>query len=257
MIPELELATATARKAGKIILNYFKRDYHIRDKGHHNPVTTADLEANTLIRSQITTNHPEDGWLSEESVDSRERLTKRRVWIVDPLDGTFEFIRGVPEFVVSIALTIDREPVIGIIYNPVTNELYTASDGAAYLNGKRLQCSNQSDLKKATVSVSRSETRAGLWQPYTHLFKKSIVSGSIATKLVNTAARRSDLTISLRSKHEWDICAADLIVRNAGGVVINRNLQPIRYNSANPVIPNGLIAGPAPLVALAKPLFRV
>lgn len=89
------------------------------------------------------TKYPDDGWLSEESVDSRGRLTKRRVWIVDPLDGTFEFIRRVPEFVVSIALTIDREPVIGVIFNPVTNELYTASDGAAHLNGKRLQCSRQ------------------------------------------------------------------------------------------------------------------
>lgn len=203
------------------------------------------------------TKYPDDGWLSEESTDTRERLTKRRVWIVDPLDGTLEFIQEVPEFVVSIDLTIDGEPVIGVIFNPVTDELYTASDGAAHLNGKRLQCSRQSDLKRATVSVSRSETRAGLWQPYEKLFRKQIVSGSIATKLVNTAARRSDLTISLRSKHEWDICAADLIIRNAGGVVISRKLQTIRYNSANPIIPSGLIAGPPPLVALAKPLFRV
>lgn len=139
----------------------------------------------------------------------------------------------------------------------MTDELYTASDGISRLNGRRLRCSRQNDLKKATVCISRSETQAGLWQPYTHLFQKRLISGSIATKLVYTAARRSDLTISLRSKHEWDICAADLIVRNAGGVVINRNLQPIHYNSANPVIPNGLIAGPPQLVEIAKTLFRI
>jgi len=203
------------------------------------------------------TKYLQDGWLSEESVDSHGRLTKERVWIVDPLDGTFEFIRGIPEFVVSIALTIDREPVVGIIYNPVTDELYTASNGISRLNGRRLQCSHQSDLEKATACVSRSETQAGLWQPYAHLFQKFLVSGSIATKLVHTAASRSDLTISLRSKHEWDICAADLIVRNAGGLVITRNLRGIHYNSANPVIPSGLIAGPPQLVEIAKTLFRV
>ena len=244
-------------EAGKIILKYFNTTYHIRDKGFNNPVTTADLEADMFLRNTILAEFPNDGWLSEETKDSTERLSKQRVWIVDPLDGTIEFIRRIPEFVVSIALTIDREPVVSVIYNPLTKELFSTMTGSeSRLNGKVIHCSANTELHNATVYVSRSETDSGLWKPFEDVFKMLIVSGSIANKLVHTAANHSDLTISLRPKNEWDICAADLIIRNAGGLLINRDLNPIRYNSKNPFIPNGLIAGPPQLVEKVKPLFK-
>ncbi|MFH2025051.1 MAG: 3'(2'),5'-bisphosphate nucleotidase CysQ [bacterium] len=252
------MAISAAREAGMIILKYYNNNYHIRDKGFSNPVTTADTEADTFLGNTILAEFPGDGWLSEETKDSTERLSKQRVWVVDPLDGTIEFIRGIPEFVVSVALTIDREPVVGVIYNPLTKEMFSAMTGSASrLNGNEIHCSANTELHEATVYVSRSETKSGLWKPFEDMFKMLIVSGSIANKLVHTAANYSDLTISLRPKNEWDICAADLIVRNAGGLLINRDLNPIRYNSENPFIPNGLIAGPPQLLEKVKPLFKI
>lgn len=254
----MALAIAVAQDAGKIILKYYHGSYTIRDKGLNDPVTTADLEADAFLRNRILSEFPDDGWLSEETRDSTARLAQRRVWVVDPLDGTIEFIHGIPEFVVSIALTIEREPVVGIVYNPLTKELFSALAGSvSQLNGAEIHCSTKTELREATVYVSRSETRAGLWKPYENIFKKQITGGSIANKMVHTATNHSDLTISLRPKNEWDICAADLIVRCAGGIVINRNLNPIRYNSENPAVPNGLLAGPPRLLEKAKPLFKI
>ncbi|MBL7067915.1 MAG: 3'(2'),5'-bisphosphate nucleotidase CysQ [Candidatus Marinimicrobia bacterium] len=255
---ELELATSAAKDAGKIILNYFKKDYQVRDKGHNNPVTTADLEADTFLRQTLLGEFPGDGWLSEETRDSAERLSKKRVWVVDPLDGTRDFVAGRPEFVVSIALVEDARPVIGIIYNPVTEELFTAvKDQPSQLNGAVISCSTKQQLNESTIYVSRSETRAGLWEQYQDLFKKRVVCGSVAYKLAHIAAAHGDLFVSLKPKNDWDICAGDLIVRNAGGITVNRKSDTIRYNTADPFIPHGLIAGPSQLVKRALPCFKI
>ena len=93
-----------ALEAGNLILSFYKADYEIRDKGYHNPVTTADHASDNRIKEILVQSFPEYGWLSEETVDSKNRLRNERVWVVDPLDGTKEFIEGVPHFVVSIAL---------------------------------------------------------------------------------------------------------------------------------------------------------
>lgn len=201
---------------------------------------------------------PGDGWLSEESRDSPERLSKKRVWVVDPLDGTRDFIAGRPEFVVSIALVEDAKPVIGVIYNPVTGELFTAvKDQPSRLNGSVISCSTKQQLSESAIYVSRSETRAGLWEQYKDLFKKRVVCGSVAYKLAHIAAAHGDLFVSLKPKNDWDICAGDLIVRNAGGILINRKSDTIRYNTADPFIPDGLIAGPSQLVKKALPYFKI
>ena len=111
---ELKSAIDAAKEAGSIIMNYYKSKYEIRDKSYHNPVTTADHAADTYLKNTLTKAYPKYGWLSEETVDSKDRLDKKYVWVVDPLDGTKEFIEGVPHFVVSIALVEDGEPVIEI-----------------------------------------------------------------------------------------------------------------------------------------------
>ena len=103
MISELNIAKAAAIEAGGLIMNYYKADYEIKDKGYHNPVTTADHAADARVKEILMESCPEYGWLSEETVDSPDRLNKERVWVVDPLDGTKEFIEGVLHFVVSIA----------------------------------------------------------------------------------------------------------------------------------------------------------
>jgi myo-inositol-1(or 4)-monophosphatase len=220
------LAIRAATGAGKIILKYYQKNYHVREKSFNNPVTTADIEADQYLKQTIISEFPDDGWLSEETKDTPERFTKRRVWIVDPLDGTREFINGRPEFVVSVALAEESSPVVGVIYNPVTGELFaTAHGSASWLNGNPLRCSTESELSNATLCVSRSETAAGLWNNYHQLFQKQLICGGVANKMAHTAAGHCDLFISLKPKNEWDICAGDLLIRNAGGIVLNGKSQ--------------------------------
>ena len=148
---DLKLAINASLKAGEIIMQYYCDDYEIKEKGYHNPVTTADNEADSYLKSTLMSARPQYGWLSEETVDSKERLHKERVWIVDPLDGTKEFIEGVPQFVVSLALVEKGIPIIGVLHNPVTKETFHAAKGeGAYLDEDQYRCS----IKDSTTDMS-------------------------------------------------------------------------------------------------------
>jgi len=233
-----------ARQAGSTILTYYKADYEIRDKSYHNPVTTADHDADAFLKQALLEAYPQYGWLSEETVDSRERLNHERVWVVDPLDGTKEFIEGVPHFVVSIALVEAGSAVLGVLYNPITEELFTAWKGeGAYLNGKQIHCSAKADPGEMVILNSRSETRRGLWEPFQNKFKELKPIGSVAYKLGLTAAGQADIFASLRPKNEWDICAGHCLVTEAGGKMIDLRGYPIRFNRRETLIQPGLIAG--------------
>jgi len=244
MISELKLAKDAAIEAGALIMNYYKADYEIRDKGYHNPVTTADHAVDSYLKKVLKDARPEYGWLSEETVDSPGRLTKDRVWVVDPLDGTKEFIEGVPNFVVSIALVENGTPIVGVLYNPVTKETFTAVRGdGAKLNGETIQCAAKDDVGDMVILNSRSETRRGLWELYDGTFGELRAIGSVAYKLGLTAAGKADIFASLRPKNEWDICAGNCIINEAGGKLIDLNGNPRQYNQENTLIEPGLIAG--------------
>ena len=244
MISELNIAKDAAIKAGKLILNYYKSDYEIKDKGYHNPVTTADHAADARIKEILMESRPEYGWLSEETVDSPDRLNKERVWVVDPLDGTKEFIEGVPQFVVSIALVEDGEPIVGVLYNPVTTETFTAAKGeGARLDGVPIRCSTKENVKDMVILNSRSETRRGLWEPYDGIFRELRAIGSVAYKLGLTAAGKADIFASLRPKNEWDICAGNCIINEAGGKLIDLYGSSRKYSLKKTLLEPGLIAG--------------
>tara|TARA_X000001036_G_scaffold231817_1_gene216608 strand:- start:5227 stop:6006 length:780 start_codon:yes stop_codon:yes gene_type:complete len=241
---DLKLALDASKEAGKIIMQYYRADYEIKEKGYHNPVTTADNEADSFLKSTLTDAMPEYGWLSEETVDSKDRLDKDRVWIVDPLDGTKEFIEGVPHFVVSIALVDKGIPIIGVLHNPVTEETFYAAKGeGAYLNKIRYHCSIKASTKEMVILNSRSETRRGLWEPYKTKFKELRAIGSVAYKMGLTATGKADIFATLRPKNEWDVCAGTCLINEAGGKVIDLNGNELSFNNQKTLIEPGLIAG--------------
>ena len=241
---DLKLAINASIKAGEIIMQYYCDDYEIKEKGYHNPVTTADKEADSYLKSTLMSARPQYGWLSEETVDSKNRLNKEKVWIVDPLDGTKEFIEGVPQFVVSIALVEKGIPIIGVLHNPVTKETFHAAKGeGAYLNQGQYRCSIKDSTRDMVILNSRSETRRGLWEPYKKHFKELRPIGSVAYKMGLTAIGKADIFATLRPKNEWDICAGTCLINEAGGKVINLNGKDITFNNQKTLIEPGLIAG--------------
>ena len=136
---ELIAAKVAARNAGKILIKHLElqsKDIQYKKESGNSPVTAADYEADRYLSNFLGGEFPNDGWLSEETVDTYDRLDKKRVWIVDPLDGTKEFIQTIPEFCVSIGLVEDNIPVVGVIYNPISDEMfYAQKKKGAFLNG--------------------------------------------------------------------------------------------------------------------------
>ena len=265
MRDEVTLAGEAAREAGTIVLRYYGGEYRVEDKGKvvtsagivDNPVTTADLEVDKRLREMLLSPYPEYGWLSEETADSPERLSRSAVWIVDPIDGTAEFLGGIPEFVISIALVEEGVPTVAAMYNPILDDLFLASrGGGCFLNGKRVFCTDTEKLSDSTLIVSRSETKRGEIDPFFPHLKEVRPVGSVAYKLALVAAGRADLNGSVQDKNEWDVCAGDLLVREAGGKMLQLNGSPRVYNQQNPRIDGGLVAGNQQLALAMLSLIR-
>lgn len=209
------------------------------------PVTEADLAVNELLHKELL--REDEGWLSEESADDLSRVQQKNVWIVDPLDGTREFVAGIPEFCVSVAYAEHGRVVAGGICNPATNEIFLGAAGAGMTyNGKPAKASSRTALKGATVLASRSETKRGEWKQFEAAEFQVQPMGSVAYKLARVAAGLEDATFTLVPKHEWDVAAGAALVESAGGFVRTLDNQPLLCNQADPLI-SGLVAGGAGL----------
>ena len=252
---ELAVAVAAARSDGAIVRRWYDGAYTVSKKDNKSPVTEADIEANDAIQTEIAKAFPHDGWLSEETRDSAERLDKRRVWIVDPLDGTKEFVNHIPEFAVCIGLVEDGAPILGVEYNPVREELFAAARGrGATLNGQSVSVSATAALTAARVLASRSEDKRGEWDEFRTDMRVEL-TGSVAYKLALIAAGRADATFSLTPKNEWDVCAGAALILEAGGRMTDRYGKPLRFNQAKTKLP-GLIACNAALYGPITELLK-
>ncbi|PTA68209.1 3'(2'),5'-bisphosphate nucleotidase CysQ family protein [Deinococcus arcticus] len=250
---EQAVAEGLAREAGALLRTHLRAGFTVEHKtGPDDPVTAADRDASVLILRGLAQSFPGDGLLSEEAADSPARLAHERVWIVDPIDGTKEFASGSPDFCVSIGLAVAGEPVLGVVYAPATDELFSGvvGEGGVALNGESVP--PPSPGPDWHVAVSDTEYGREL---HAVPLPGMAPSGSIALKLARIAAGQADATFSMSPRSEWDLAAGHALLRAAGGEVRRRDGRPIRYNGPRPHIEQGLIAGhPAALAWLEAAL---
>ena len=209
-------------------------------KAGGSPVTEADREVNHVLHKMLP--RQGDGWLSEETVDDAGRLKAERVWVVDPLDGTHQFIDGVPEWCVSIGLVEDGIAVAGGIANPDAGRVVLGAQGLGVtLNGEAVQHRTLPSSETAVVLASRSETRRGDWKRFEGRGFVIQPTGSVAYKLGCVAAGLADATWTLTPKNEWDVAAGVALVSAAGGMVCSLEGELPRFNRARTLM-EGLIA---------------
>jgi myo-inositol-1(or 4)-monophosphatase len=239
----LERIQAALDQAKQVFSKYTPGEIAAEYKAGWDPVTQADKELDAVLRKNLL--RPGEGWLSEEHADDLSRLQNERVWVVDPLDGTREFVAGIPEFCISIAFVERGTPVAGGICNPASNEVFLGSleRGVTY-NGSRTQASRRSSLNGATILASRSETARGEWEQFQNAPFKIQPMGSVAYKLALVAAGKVDATFTLSPKNEWDVAAGAVLVSSAGGSVQLPDGSELTCNRERPLVPGLVACGP-------------
>ncbi len=246
-LEDLRFVEAVARAAGAAALEYYGIAVAEMKPGN-SPVTQADHAANDVIIARLTAAFPEDAILSEESADSRDRLDARRVWIVDPLDGTKEFLAQNGEFAIMIGLAVGGRPVLGVVYRPDGDVMYSALEGeGAWVetDGERTRLRCQPvDPSALRLVGSRSHPDSLLVRIQFDLKITDVTpSGSVGVKCSLIAEGLRDLYVHpVAYLNEWDTCGPEVLLREAGGHVSDCNGEPLRYNKAHPVQPHGIIA---------------
>ena len=250
---ELQLALRLAREAGAAVLEYYDTPLLIeqkQDASDFEPVTQADRAANELIVTGIQKEFPDDGVLAEESIDTDRRLEKRRVWMIDPLDGTNGFIKRDGDFAVQIGLAVNGEAVLGVAYQPLPGVLYRAvQGGGAWIERtgfapERARVSDNADPESMRLAASRSHRSPRMDQVVrTFGFKEEVRRGSVGVKVGLIIERQCDLYIHLSPRtKQWDTCAPEVILSESGGRLTDLFGGPLRYNSPEVKNPNGIVA---------------
>jgi myo-inositol-1(or 4)-monophosphatase len=238
---DLQRIEAALTEGGEILSRYTPGEIEAAMKAGDDPVTEADLAVDAALKRILP--RAGEGWLSEETADDASRLSCERTWIVDPLDGTREFVLGIPEFCISIALVENGIAAAGGIFNPATGEKIVGSrETGVTLNGEPVQPRTTGSLAEANVLASRSEVKRGEWEPFERDFDFSIQPmGSVAYKFGLVAAGLADATWTLVPKHEWDIAAGVVLVAAAGGSVRSMPGEDLALNRPHPKL-TGLVA---------------
>jgi myo-inositol-1(or 4)-monophosphatase len=239
----LERIQSALEASRKVFARFTPGAIEAEYKVGHDPVTEADRALDAVLRKELLRSG--EGWLSEESVDDPIRLQHSRVWVVDPLDGTREFVKGIPEFCVSIGFVENGRPVAGGICNPATNEVFLGSieSGVTY-NGRPAHASQRNTLEGALILASRSEVKRGEWKAFENSGFKIRAMGSVAYKLALVSAGLADVTFTLTTKNEWDVVAGAALVQSAGGFVSTLEKTNLTANRRDPLLSGLLASGP-------------
>ena len=269
---EIEVACELAREAGAILMAHYHSPFLVEQKinalQETEEVTAADREANDLIVRRLVNEFPDDGILAEESKDTERRLEKERVWLIDPMDGTKNFIQRDGDFAVQIGLAVDGQVVAGVVYQPERDKLYRASRGdGAWIENKdtaprRMSVSTRTNAREMVLASSRSHRSPRMERVVNRIgFKSEVRRGSVGVKIGLITEQQADLYLHLSpSTKQWDTCAPEIILHEAGGRLTDLFGQPLRYNGVRIDNRNGIVAtnGAAHEMVIEKlaPLLR-
>ena len=260
---ELELAIQIAKQGGKLAQDIRSKGYSVQDKeSDQGPATEADLAVSSFLLTSIQQNFPADTVVSEEATPPSTTLNNR-IWFIDPIDGTKEFIKGQSDWSVMIGLAVDGSPVMGVVYRPDDDELYYASsgDGAFYcsLNSSRkLQVNAVSNPENSILIQSRSHRSAEADQLATTLGVRETFSlGSIGLKLGKIAEGKADLYVNFSGRcHLWDLCGPEAILQEAGGIVALSSGARIDYSLDKIQLQKSFVATNPALLTKIHPLLQ-
>jgi 3'(2'), 5'-bisphosphate nucleotidase len=251
---EIEVATELARAAGAVLLRHYYGPFLVEQKVNAleelEEVTAADREANELIVTRLRKEFPDDGILAEESTDNDDRLKKDRVWLIDPMDGTKNFIQRDGDFAVQIGFAVDGETVAGVVYQPTRDLLYRAARGggswmeAADQSASRMNVSSRTQPEDMVLASSRSHRSPRMERVVSAFgFKDETRRGSVGVKMGLIAEQKADLYLHLSpGTKQWDTSAPEIILSEAGGTVTDLFGQPLRYNGVRIDNQNGVVA---------------
>ncbi|RGP37538.1 3'(2'),5'-bisphosphate nucleotidase CysQ [Pseudotabrizicola alkalilacus] len=243
---DLELLADAARAAGAIAMRFWRQNPQVWDKGgEHGPVSEADLAVNGMLKKTLLEARPDYGWLSEETPDTTDRLTAKRVFIVDPIDGTRAFVAGEDNFAVSLAVAEVGRVIAGAVMMPAKNRLYTGETGGpARCNSDVIRAGTRSDLVGSNLLATKANMEPSHWPGGVPELKRSFRT-SLAYRLCLAAEGRYDGMITFRDTWEWDIAAGSLICECAGARVTDRVGTALRFNSPAAMTAGVIATNPA------------
>jgi myo-inositol-1(or 4)-monophosphatase len=256
-LPESDVALLerAVREAGAIARAIYESPHKTWSKKDGSPVTEADLAVNKFLNEELRSARPDYAWLSEESEDDAARLNAQRVFVVDPIDGTLAFVKRRPHFSISVAVVEGNEAIVGAVYNPITDENYIATKGeGARLNGVRIHASERRELEGCRMLASNATLKSPRWLPWPPMHVE--VPNSIAYRVALVASGSFDAAITMASTHDWDLAAADIIIREAGGLITSIEGDTLQFNRPAVDQPPVLAAGPALHAAVRARLVR-
>lgn len=242
---DLDLLRSVAVEAGRIASGFFGGKFTSEDKPDNaGPVTEADLAVNRMLEDRLRSARPDYGWLSEESLDDGTRLHHKRVFIIDPIDGTRNFIEGGRTWAHSLAVAEEGRVIAAVVYLPMLERLFAAASGAgATLNDAPIHGSMRTDLSGSTLLSARPAMQPEFWKPGQIPSVERVYRPSLAYRLALVAQGRFDAMITLRDSWEWDIAAGALLLEEAGARVSDRHGQGLLFNNPRPLLPGVVAAG--------------